>query len=150
MVQQLSLSASAQYVLDGFGSVAEAVEELSQERFTVLTAGGPGQPRDATMHLAISDPTGDSAIFEYLDGRLDIHHDRSCQVMTNSPPFGEQLAINAYWHDIGGTVMLPGTIRASRHHPCLRPLRPGRLLRQRRAPGRGPHRGHRRGIPGHP
>lgn len=110
---KLSLSAWAQYVLDSFGSVSEAVEGLSQEWFTVLTAGVPGQPRDATMHLAISDPTGDSAIFEYLDGRLDIHHDRSYQVMTNSPPFGEQLAINAYWSDIGGTVMLPGTNRAS-------------------------------------
>jgi hypothetical protein len=26
------------------------------------------------MHLSISDPTGDSAIFEYLGGKLIIHH----------------------------------------------------------------------------
>jgi penicillin V acylase-like amidase (Ntn superfamily) len=33
--------------------------------------------------------------------------------MTNSPPYDEQLALNAYWRDIGGDVMLPGTIPAS-------------------------------------
>jgi choloylglycine hydrolase len=33
--------------------------------------------------------------------------------MTNSPPFDQQLALNAYWQGIGGDVMLPGTIRAS-------------------------------------
>ena len=33
--------------------------------------------------------------------------------MTNSPPFDQQLALNAYWKGIGGDVMLPGTIRAS-------------------------------------
>ena len=100
-------------MLDSFATVAEAVAELEAEPFAIVTTGVPGQPREATMHLAISDPSGDSAIFEYIDGRLSIHHDRSYQVMTNSPPFDEQLAINAYWRDIGGTTMLPGTNRAA-------------------------------------
>lgn len=33
--------------------------------------------------------------------------------MTNSPTFDQQLALNAYWKSIGGTVMLPGTNRAA-------------------------------------
>jgi penicillin V acylase-like amidase (Ntn superfamily) len=33
--------------------------------------------------------------------------------MTNSPTFDEQLALNSYWKQIGGTVMLPGTNRAA-------------------------------------
>jgi choloylglycine hydrolase len=33
--------------------------------------------------------------------------------MTNSPIFEEQLALNTYWQQIGGTVMLPGTNRAA-------------------------------------
>jgi choloylglycine hydrolase len=33
--------------------------------------------------------------------------------MTNSPPFEQQLALNAYWKEIGGTVMLPGTNRSA-------------------------------------
>ena len=42
-----------------------------------------------------------------------IHHGRKYQVMTNSPTFDEQLALNKYWEQIGGLVMLPGTNRAS-------------------------------------
>ena len=33
--------------------------------------------------------------------------------MTNSPIFDQQLALNSYWQQIGGTVMLPGTNRAA-------------------------------------
>ena len=33
--------------------------------------------------------------------------------MTNSPIFDQQLAINAYWKGIPGTIMLPGTNRAA-------------------------------------
>ena len=42
-----------------------------------------------------------------------IHHDRRYQVMTNSPIFEHQLALNSYWQQIGGTVMLPGTNRSA-------------------------------------
>jgi len=42
-----------------------------------------------------------------------IHHGRQYQVMTNSPTFDQQLALNEYWKQIGGTTMLPGTNRAS-------------------------------------
>ncbi|HKI82087.1 MAG TPA: linear amide C-N hydrolase, partial [Pseudodesulfovibrio sp.] len=44
---------------------------------------------------------------------LVIHHGRRYQVMTNSPTFEQQLALTAYWDNIGGTTMLPGTNRAS-------------------------------------
>lgn len=108
----LSIGGWAQYVLDSFATVAEAVEELEKEPFTVrapiLPNGEPG-----VGHLAISDPSGDSAIIEYVAGKLSIHHSRDYTVMTNSPPFDQQLALNAYWRGIGGDVMLPGTVRAS-------------------------------------
>jgi choloylglycine hydrolase len=65
------------------------------------------------VHLAITDPTGDIAIFEYVGGELRIHHGPEFQVMTNSPIFDEQLALNKYWQGIGGTTMLPGTNRAA-------------------------------------
>ena len=65
------------------------------------------------MHLSISDAAGDSAIFEYVDGKLVIHHGRQYQVMTNSPVYDQQLALDAYWKQIGGVTMLPGTNRAA-------------------------------------
>jgi penicillin V acylase-like amidase (Ntn superfamily) len=108
----LSIAAWAQYVLDNYASVTEAVDALREEPFViiapVLPNGRPGQG-----HLSLSDSTGDSAIFEYVKGKLVIHHGRKYQVMTNSPTFDEQLALNAYWEQIGGLTMLPGTNRAA-------------------------------------
>ncbi|MGL4261821.1 MAG: linear amide C-N hydrolase [Afipia sp.] len=109
----LTIAAWAQYVLDNFATVAEAVDALRQEPFTIVTDAVPGQDRLATLHLSMSDASGDSAIIEYIDGKQVIHHGRQYQVMTNSPTFDRQLALNAYWKEIGGTVFLPGTNRAS-------------------------------------
>ena len=109
----LTIAAWTQYVLDNFASVAEAVTALEKEPFTLVTDNVPGQQRLATLHLSISDASGDSAIFEYINGRQVIHHGRQYQVLTNSPTYDQQLAQNAYWKQIGGTAMLPGTNRAS-------------------------------------
>ena len=109
----LTLAAWAQYVLDNFATVQEAVDTLSKEPFTVVTDNVPGEERLATLHLSLSDASGDSAIVEYIDGKQVIHHSRDYQVMTNSPIFEKQLALNEYWKQIGGTVMLPGTNRAA-------------------------------------
>ena len=109
----LTIAAWAQYVLDNFATVSEALDTLAQEPFTVVTDSVPGENRLTTLHLSLSDASGDSAIVEYIDGKQVIHHSRDYQVMTNSPTFEEQLALNSYWQQIGGTVMLPGTNRAS-------------------------------------
>lgn len=108
----MGLSIWTQYVLDNFASVDEAVAELSKELFRI---DDPDLPNGAksTLHLSVSDPTGNSAIFEYLDGKLVIHQGRDCQVMTNSPTYDKQQTLNDYWKQIGGLVMLPGTNRAS-------------------------------------
>jgi choloylglycine hydrolase len=109
---KLSISLWAQYVLDNFSSVKEAVAQLQSEPFQIIAPVLPnGSP--AQLHLAISDPTGNSAIFEYINGKLVIHHGKQYQVMTNSPNFDDQLALNKYWNSIGGQVFLPGTSRAS-------------------------------------
>jgi len=99
-------------VLDSFATVQEAVAALEKEPFTVIAPILPnGEP--GVGHMAISDPTGDSAILEYVKGKLVIHHGRQFQVMTNSPTFDQQLALDAYWKEIGGLTMLPGTNRAA-------------------------------------
>ncbi|MEG2359521.1 linear amide C-N hydrolase [Acinetobacter sp.] len=109
----LSISLWAQYVLDNFATVDEAVKALEKEPFMIVTDQVPGEKRLATLHLSISDASGDSAIIEYINGKQVIHHSREYQVMTNSPTFDQQLALNAYWKKIGGTTMLPGTNRAA-------------------------------------
>jgi penicillin V acylase-like amidase (Ntn superfamily) len=108
----LSIAAWAQYVLDNYATVSEAVESLQKEPFNIVAPTLPnGDP--AQLHLSISDPTGDSAIFEYIDGKLIVHHGKQYQIMTNSPKYDDQLALDAYWKSIGGMTFLPGTIRAA-------------------------------------
>ena len=106
------ISAWTQYVLDSFATVDEAVAELKQEKIRIVPTEAPNGAK-GTVHLSLSDPTGDSAILEYIHGKLVIHHGRQHQVMTNSPIFDEQIALTKYWEEIGGTVMLPGTNRAA-------------------------------------
>lgn len=108
----MGLSIWTQYVLDNFATVDEVVAELSKELFRI---DDPDLPNGAksTLHLSVSDATGNSAIFEYINGNLVIHQGRDCQVMTNSPTYDKQLTLNDYWRQIGGLVMLPGTNRAS-------------------------------------
>lgn len=108
----LTIAAWAQYALDNFASVAEAVKALSKESFVVVTDFIPGTDKFTTVHLSLSDASGDSAIFEYVNGKLVIHHSPKYRVMTNDPVFEQQLAIKGYWENIPGTTFLPGSNRA--------------------------------------
>ena len=64
----------------------------------------------AEIHMAISDATGDSAILEYIDGELVIHHGRQYNIMTNDPNFSTQLKLLEYWRKVDGDTFLPGTL----------------------------------------
>ena len=106
------ITAWAQHLLDNFATVNEAVAEMKKDAFRVVAVVAPNGEK-GTVHLAISDSTGDSAIFEYVKGKLVIHHGKEYQVMTNSPIYDKQIAINEYWKEFDGAVMLPGTVRAA-------------------------------------
>lgn len=109
----LTIAAWVQYMLDNFATVDEAVDYVKKGTFQVVSDMMPDGTRMATLHLSIGDADGDNAIFEYIDGKLKIHHNKSYQVMTNSPVFDQQLALDDYWKNIGGTTFLPGTNRAA-------------------------------------
>lgn len=108
----MGISIWTQYVLDNFATVREAVDELKKETFRI---DAPRMPNGSasTLHLAITDETGNTAILEYLDGKLSIHEGKEYRVMTNSPRYEYQLVVNDYWKEVGGLQMLPGTNRSS-------------------------------------
>lgn len=108
----MGLSIWTQYVLDNFATVEEAVEELSKDSFRLDAPDLPNGVK-SRLHLAISDATGNNAIIEYLDGHVSIYEGKEYQVLTNSPAYNLQLAINDYWKQVGGLNMLPGTNRSS-------------------------------------
>jgi penicillin V acylase-like amidase (Ntn superfamily) len=80
----ISIGAWLQYFLDNYATVKEAVEAMQDPPFTVVAPMLPNG-RAASTHLSLSDSSGDSAILEYLGGKLVIHHGPHYRVMTNSP-----------------------------------------------------------------
>ncbi|MDD5361127.1 MAG: linear amide C-N hydrolase [Ignavibacteria bacterium] len=109
---ELTIASWAQYLLDNFANVNEAVDAMKNGTFNMTTMIVPVSGYKATVHVSISDASGDNAIFEYINGKLVIHHDKSYAVMTNSPTFDQQLALTEYWKTVGDG-MLPGTHRPS-------------------------------------
>lgn len=109
----LTIAAWVQYFLDNYATVNEAVADVEKGKFQMVSDMMPDGTRMATLHLSISDATGDNAVFEFVDGKLNIYHSRDYIVMTNSPVYPKQLAANEYWLSVGGLAFLPGTNRSS-------------------------------------
>lgn len=95
-----------QYFLDTCKTVAEAVNEAPKLRVGPVLVGGQTWP----LHVVLHDASGDSAILEYLDGELRIHHPAEVNVLTNSPPYESQLQNLKRYKGFGGNEGLPGDI----------------------------------------
>ncbi|MCX5816845.1 MAG: linear amide C-N hydrolase [Proteobacteria bacterium] len=122
----ISFTLATQYFLDSFETVADAVRFIETKPFQIVTGPMGSTNRVAAGHLALADATGDSAVIEYIDGRPKIYHDRKYTVMTNSPPFDEQLANLKQYKPFGGAKDLPGSeqspdrfVRAARYLESL-------------------------------
>jgi penicillin V acylase-like amidase (Ntn superfamily) len=110
---RLSFAAWTLYLLSQYGTVKELVQAVQADRLQIVPVPfGPGGKAKATVHMAVSDASGDSAVIEYLKGKPVIHHGRQYQVMTNSPVYSEQLKLNAFWSTKDRTHELPGSIQS--------------------------------------
>ncbi|MFW0793349.1 linear amide C-N hydrolase [Gordonia sp. CPCC 205515] len=110
---QLAMSVWLQYYLDNFETVGEAVAWTEKNRPQIVPMADPTGHSKPALHLAIEDAGGDSAIFEYIDGEVRIHHSRDYLVMTNSPTYDQQLELVTKYEGLGGEDPLPGTCLAS-------------------------------------
>lgn len=110
---QLSQAVWLQYYLDNFSTVADAVEWTNQSQVEIAQLFDPTGHLVPTLHLAINDATGDSAIIEYTDGKPKVYHSRDYKVMTNSPTYDEQLELVGVYQGLGGDKPLPGSTLAS-------------------------------------
>lgn len=109
-LRKISWAAWLQYVVSNYATVREALLEIGKNPLHLVPVNfGPGGAAHPSVHLSLTDASGDSAIMEYLDGKLVVHHSREYQVMTNSPTYDKQLALNAYWSRMDGAKMLPGS-----------------------------------------
>jgi choloylglycine hydrolase len=96
----------SQYVADNFATVAEALEGLERVRIASVPLHG----QHVGAHLAIEDPSGDAAIVEIVDGRATVRRGAEYRVMTNDPPYEQQVANRARYRGFGGELPLPGDI----------------------------------------
>jgi penicillin V acylase-like amidase (Ntn superfamily) len=100
-----------QYVLDNAASVAEALPLLESIQPLMVDHDGIL----ATVHLAIEDSTGDSAIVEYIPGgEKTVYHSRDYRIMTNDPSYDQQLAHRATFNFDNATrqTPIPGNVDA--------------------------------------
>jgi choloylglycine hydrolase len=100
----------AQYVLDQAATVADAVALMDAVQLVMVSAHG----FEATLHLAVEDADGDSAIMEFANGELVVHHGREFTLMTNDPTYEEQLELLAaqdFSHP-DSSLALPGNVNA--------------------------------------
>ena len=83
----------AQYALDNAATVEEALAKLATIQIVKVEIEVYGQKQTGTVHVALEDASGDSAILEYLGGKLVVHHGREFRVMTNAPEYDKQLEL---------------------------------------------------------
>lgn len=100
-----------QFVLDNAATVNEALELLDTVQVVATQARG----HQATLHLAMEDASGDSAIVEYIDGKPVIHHGREYRIMTNDPSYNQQLALleKRDFSEPSSDLPLPGNVKAT-------------------------------------
>jgi choloylglycine hydrolase len=96
----------AQYALDDYATVADALEGLKAVRIVSSEALG----REWPVHLALEDASGDSAVLEFIKGKLVVHHGKDVTVMTNEPTLDQQLANLKRYKLFGGNLTMPGDV----------------------------------------
>jgi penicillin V acylase-like amidase (Ntn superfamily) len=79
----------AQYLLDNAATVTEALALMDKIQLVMTEKHGAR----TTVHVAVEDASGDSAIIEYVEGKPLIHHGREYRIMTNDPPYDQQLEL---------------------------------------------------------
>lgn len=99
-----------QILLDNTATVEEALALHKAGQVLMVESHG----RQATVHLAIEDASGDSAIIEYIGGKPVIHHGHEYRIMTNDPTYDEQLALLAQqdFSHPSSNMPLPGNVNA--------------------------------------
>jgi penicillin V acylase-like amidase (Ntn superfamily) len=96
------------YVLDNNATVAEALASLETIQVVPVLIHG----KIFGTHVAIEDPSGDSAILEFIHGKMVVHHGPQYRVMTNDPPYAIAIKELRQYQTFGGSKPIPGNIES--------------------------------------
>ena len=93
----------AVFLLSQTKTVAEALELLQAHQLVQSAVLSPDKEgvfvKDIPIHYVVRDITGNSAVIEFIDGKVKIHENAG-DVMTNSPPFDWQLKNAAHYDSL--------------------------------------------------
>lgn len=78
-----------QYLLDNAATVPQAIAASTSIQVTPLALGDMVVP----LSLAVEDPSGDSAVMQYIDGKLVVHHGPEVRVLSNDPPYDQAVKL---------------------------------------------------------
>lgn len=109
---EMSLAVIVSYFLDNFSTVDEVEAFLKASNFGIAGATFDGGTV-SLLHWAFTDPSGETLVLEFQDGKMYTYKSKDYQVMTNDPAFPDMLAINRYWKGVGGMNMLPGAVHSA-------------------------------------
>lgn len=108
----MSLAVFVEWMLDNCASTKEVVKLLRDTPFSISGATFDGGTV-SSLHWGITDASGESAILEFDNGDMRIYEGRDLRAMTNDPQWPQMKAIIDYWNGVGGSNMLPGTVRSA-------------------------------------
>ncbi len=95
----------AQYFLDNAKTVKEAIQLANSVAIEPTVFNG----KKILLHLILHDATGDSAVMDYIHGKLHIAHGKNLPIpaLTNNS-YSESLQNLKQYQDFGGKLPLPG------------------------------------------
>lgn len=108
----MSLAMFVAWLLDMNATVPEVVAVLKEQNFNISGATFDGGTVSA-LHWGVTDAQGRTAVFEFDHGKINIYEGEDLRTLTNDPPWPQMQAVNNYWNSVGGTNMLPGTVRST-------------------------------------
>ncbi len=106
----MSMAVFVAWLLDMNATTPEVVEVLRKQNFTISGATFDGGTV-SQLHWGITDAEGRTAILEFDNGNVVVY-EGDYPVLTNDPAFPKMQAINEYWEKVGGSNMLPGTVKS--------------------------------------
>ena len=106
----ISLHQLGQYIVDTCASVDEVERNFKQIKLRpVITDDDVISGAKMTMHLMITDKSGNNGVIEWIGGDMHFHKKQGRMVMTNDPGYEKMLAIRDYYREMGVENSMPGS-----------------------------------------
>ncbi len=105
----LNIGSIVQYAVDRFATVDGFIADLQSGHYRVISM--PTTAVELKLHMYVHDANGQSAIIEYINGKLDIIHNPEVPVLTNTP-YRETIDKLKSYQEFGGDKTIPGTHEA--------------------------------------